>query len=199
MIPACVAGKRTVTAWLQIQKQRFPLAFILSVLSGRVSSATTFNVPLVKPDLVTASTCMSEICKNTNKQTNNLDVTTSGWDDTIFLNYLNIIVWAQQKVNVPLGLALNNPYTLEFFSSLSFPMWPTIQVVSVLYSKKSEINVLTFALERNLEWGGSTYYLPSLHHLVPTRWPPEREGRPWVGLTSTAVCRNPWGDHHLKL
>lgn len=73
-----------------------------------VSSATTFNVPLEKPDLLTASTCMSDICKSTNKQTNNLDVTTSGWNDTTFLNYLNIIVWAQHKVNVPLGLTLNN-------------------------------------------------------------------------------------------
>lgn len=33
-----------------------------------VSSATTFNVPLEKPDLLTASACMSEICKSTNKQ-----------------------------------------------------------------------------------------------------------------------------------
>lgn len=44
-------------------------------------SATTFNVPLEKPDPLLACTHMSEICKNTKTNKNNFDVTTSSREE----------------------------------------------------------------------------------------------------------------------
>lgn len=52
-------------------------------------------------------TCLKFV--KTQKQTkNNLDVTNSSRDDMTFLNYLNTKFGEQHKVNVPVGLALNN-------------------------------------------------------------------------------------------
>lgn len=56
-----------------------------------MSSATTFHVSLEKPDPLLASTYMSEICKNTKTNKNNLDVTDSSRYNTTFLNYLNTL------------------------------------------------------------------------------------------------------------
>lgn len=73
-----------------------------------MSSATTFNVPLEKPDPL-ASTYMSEICKNAETNKNNLDVTTSSREIQLFSStWILSSEQRKHKVNVSLGLAVNN-------------------------------------------------------------------------------------------